>query len=365
MKVHFKNADGELDFTPAALQGGRYGSGLRVDLRRHFHVSAPPRRRGVTPRLTIPSPTSSTTAAARPRWIARSTRRSKNSGRPDRGHPRPIGRVHDIGCPLQFDDTSLAYLDDPTSAGRSPTAARTPSASTRPTSAASTRRSTVAPEGLRVTTHVCRSNSVTISRRGRLRVCRGGGFFNELGVDGFFLEYDDERSGGFEPLRHVPKDRLSSSASSPPARRARVQGRPRGPARRRREVCRPRPGLISPQSGFSWTFEGNSLSVDQEKAKLALLVELADESGLAPTRRPRLRRPRAVMHQPQSSSRCLGAVAVRRPRVEPLDSSQTPSARTPGLRRQHQPRAGRPACGARIPLARTGPARRTVRLSRR
>jgi 5-methyltetrahydropteroyltriglutamate--homocysteine methyltransferase len=102
--------------------------------------------------------------------------------------------------------------------------------------------------------------------------------FNELNVDGFFLEFDDDRSGGFEPLRFVP-----------PGKRV-VLGlvtTKRGELERKDDLVRrieaatrfvPAEQLcLSPQCGFSSTVEGNTLTRDEQKAKLALVVETAAE----------------------------------------------------------------------------------------
>ena len=103
------------------------------------------------------------------------------------------------------------------------------------------------PEGMTVTTHMCRGNfrDSWVAEGGYDFVAEA--LFNELTVDGFFMEYDDERSGTFEPLRHVPKDKLvvlglvttkHGELESKDALKA--------PPRRRLEVHRPRPGLHLP-----------------------------------------------------------------------------------------------------------------------
>ena len=93
------------------------------------------------------------------------------------------------------------------------------------------------------------------------------------------MEYDDERSGTFEPLRHVPQDKLvvlglvttkHGELESKDALKARLDDAV--------AVRRPRPGLHLPAVRLLLDVRGQlALSVDQEKAKLALLVELADE----------------------------------------------------------------------------------------
>jgi len=102
--------------------------------------------------------------------------------------------------------------------------------------------------------------------------------FNELNVDGYFMEYDDERSGGFEPLRFVPKGKyvvLGLVTSKKGALEAKDD------IKRRLERASKFVDIdqlcLSPQCGFSSTLEGNALSADQQAAKLRLVVETAEE----------------------------------------------------------------------------------------
>ena len=102
--------------------------------------------------------------------------------------------------------------------------------------------------------------------------------FGELDVDGFFLEYDDERSGGFEPLRFVPKGKrvvlgLVTSKRGTIESKDLLKRRIDEAAKYvpLEQIC------LSPQCGFSSTVEGNALTVDEEIAKLRLIVETARE----------------------------------------------------------------------------------------
>ncbi len=100
--------------------------------------------------------------------------------------------------------------------------------------------------------------------------------FSELNVDGFFLEYDDERSGGFEPLRFVPKGKQVVLGLVTTKRGALED--PDGLKRRIDEAARfvPLEQLcLSPQCGFSSTVEGNVLSRDEQFAKLRLIAGVA------------------------------------------------------------------------------------------
>ena len=121
-----------------------------------------------------------------------------------------VRALGELGCTyLQFDDTSLAYLNDPkqrdfvTQHGRRP---RAPARGLHPPHQRRARRP--APRAWRSPSHLCRGNfqSSWVAQGGYDYVAEA--LFNDLAVDGFFLEYDDARSGGFEPLRFVPPGKL-------------------------------------------------------------------------------------------------------------------------------------------------------------
>jgi 5-methyltetrahydropteroyltriglutamate--homocysteine methyltransferase len=102
--------------------------------------------------------------------------------------------------------------------------------------------------------------------------------FNDLEVDGFFLEYDDERSGTFEPLRFVPKGKLVVlglvTTKRPELESKDLLKRRIDEASKFVDVDQL---CLSPQCGFSSTVEGNKLTRDDQAAKLRLVVETAHE----------------------------------------------------------------------------------------
>ena len=134
------------------------------------------------------------------------------------------------------------------------------------------------PDGMSVCIHLCRGNfrSAWVAEGGYHPVAEV--LLNEIRVDGFFLEYDDERSGDFAPLRFLPDDKLvvlglittkSGLLESQDELRKRVDEAARyAPLD---QLC------LSPQCGFSSTVEGNTLTVEQELEKLRLGVETAEE----------------------------------------------------------------------------------------
>jgi 5-methyltetrahydropteroyltriglutamate--homocysteine methyltransferase len=188
-----------------------------------------------------------------------------------------VRRVHDLGCTyLQLDDTSLAYLNDLAQrramADRGEDSEHLHEAYIRHLNEALAGR----PEGMAVTTHMCRGNfrDSWVAEGGYDFVAEA--LFNRLEVDGFFLEYDDERSGGFEPLRHVPPGKLvvlglvttkHGELESKDVLRSRLEEASKYVDLD--QVC------ISPQCGFSSTVEGNVLTYDQQRAKLELIVQVA------------------------------------------------------------------------------------------
>jgi len=129
-----------------------------------------------------------------------------------------------------------------------------------------------------VTMHTCRGNSMS------MWMAEGGYdpvaevLFNRADVDGFFLEYDTERAGGFEPLRFVPKGKkivLGLVSSKVPELETKADLKRRIEAAtkyvRLEDLC------LSPQCGFASSHHGNKVTEDIERRKLALVVEVAEE----------------------------------------------------------------------------------------
>jgi 5-methyltetrahydropteroyltriglutamate--homocysteine methyltransferase len=191
-----------------------------------------------------------------------------------------VRRLGEAGCSyLQLDDTSLAYLNDPeqrryvASIGGDPEAQHVEYI--RRINEALAGR----PEGMSVTTHMCRGNfrSSWVAVGGYDHVAEA--LFQELDVDGYFMEWDDERSGGFEPLRFLPPGEKQVVLGLVTTKRGALEAKD-DLKRRIEEASRYAPLeqlCLSPQCGFSSTVEGNALTRDEQRAKLALIVEVADE----------------------------------------------------------------------------------------
>jgi 5-methyltetrahydropteroyltriglutamate--homocysteine methyltransferase len=279
LTVRFHNEKGDIEFRPPAA--------LRVSGRLHlkkcifgddftFLKSAAK----ASPKLTIPSPSMMHYRGGR---AAMDT-----SVYPDvEEFWRDLGNVYAdqiealgrIGCNyLQIDDVSLAYLNDPAQreyiASLGGDGERQHLTYIRLLNAALAKK----PAAMTVCTHMCRGNfrSSWVASGGYDYVAEA--MFSELRVDGFFLEYDDARSGGFEPLRFVPKGKIvvlglistkRGALENKDALKRRI-----GEAAKYvplEQIC------LSPQCGFSSTVEGNALTIEEQIAKLRLVVETAHE----------------------------------------------------------------------------------------
>jgi 5-methyltetrahydropteroyltriglutamate--homocysteine methyltransferase len=191
-----------------------------------------------------------------------------------------VRRLGELGCTyLQLDDTSLAYLNDPeqrryvASIGGDPD--RQHLEYIRHVNEALSER----PEGMVVTTHMCRGNfrSSWVAEGGYDFVAEA--LFNELEVDGYFMEWDDERSGGFEPLRFVPRGEKQVVLGLVTTKRGELETKD-DLKRRIEDASRFAPLdqlCLSPQCGFASTVEGNALTAEEQAAKLRLIVETAQE----------------------------------------------------------------------------------------
>jgi len=190
-----------------------------------------------------------------------------------------IAELGAMGCSyLQLDDTNLAYLCDPAIQEATRQLGEDPAALPKRYAALINDAIAGRPDGMRVCIHLCRGNfkSAWVAQGSYEPVAEV--LFNELAVDGYFLEYDDERSGDFAPLRFVPGGKtvvlgLISSKTGALEKKDEIRARIEEAGR----YMATDQMALSPQCGFSSTVHGNDLTVDQQNAKLRLVVELADE----------------------------------------------------------------------------------------
>jgi 5-methyltetrahydropteroyltriglutamate--homocysteine methyltransferase len=186
----------------------------------------------------------------------------------------------DAGCRyLQLDDTTWGMLCDPVERQHSRERGDDPDNLTPHYARMINTAVAGRPSDMVITMHVCRGNfrSTWIAQGGYEPVAER--MFGELDIDGYFLEYDTERAGGFEPLRFVPKGNKQVVLGLVTSKSGKLELKD-GIKRRIEEatkyvaidqLC------LSPQCGFASTEEGNVLAEEEQWAKLAMIVEVAEE----------------------------------------------------------------------------------------
>jgi len=278
LQVEFRNAEGVREFSPDALWINdriTLDHTIFADDFRFLRDNT-----DATAKLTIPSPSMVHYRGGRAQL--------DSNVYPDEeqfwddltaAYAEQIRRIAAEGCRyLQLDDTSLAYLNDPRQ--REMLAARGDDAEHQHEHYIRRMNKALAgrPAGMSVTTHMCRGNfqSSWVAEGSYEFVAEV--LFNELDVDGFFMEFDDARSGGFEPLRFVPAGKQvvlglvttkTGELETKDDLKRRIEEA--GKFVPLEQLC------LSPQCGFSSTVDGNALTQDQQWKKLELVVETAQE----------------------------------------------------------------------------------------
>ena len=196
-----------------------------------------------------------------------------------RTYAKTVRAFADAGCRyLQLDEVNLAYLCDP--ALRAQVSARGDDPAALPMIYADMINAAMSdiPADMAITMHLCRGNF-------RSTFVASGGYepvaeilFNTIKVHGYFMEYDSERAGGFEPLRFVPKGKTvvlglvttkTGELETKDAIKRRIDA-----AAKFVDIDQL---ALSPQCGFASTEDGNTLSEEQQWAKLRMIVEVAQE----------------------------------------------------------------------------------------
>ncbi|QBI21003.1 5-methyltetrahydropteroyltriglutamate--homocysteine S-methyltransferase [Egibacter rhizosphaerae] len=279
LAVKFRNEHRSIEFTPSAPYVAEKLHLAYPIFGEHFSYLAEQVRTAV-PKLTIPSPSMvhyrGGQAAIDPDvypdieefWHDLSA-----------VYAEQLAAVYELGCRyLQLDDVSLAYLNDPEQ--RRELAERGGDPDTQHLRYIRQINAAIAdkPSDMTVTTHMCRGNFRSSWAAEGSYDFVAEALFSELDVDGFFLEYDDARSGGFEPLRYVPEGKYvvlglvtskSGELEDPDAIKRRIEEASKFVPLD--QIC------ISPQCGFSSTVEGNDLTHDQQWAKLRMLIDVAED----------------------------------------------------------------------------------------
>jgi 5-methyltetrahydropteroyltriglutamate--homocysteine methyltransferase len=281
LRIQFKNEAGTVEFAPTAH---RVGGKLRLDKTIFgddfaFLKSVAPA--GTVPKLTIPSPSMLHYRGGRAAIDADVYPDMEEFWRDlAQVYSQEIAQLHILGCTyLQLDDTSLAYLNDPAQRAYVDSIGGDGEhqhlTNIKVINAALAGR----PAGMTICTHMCRGNfrSSWMAQGGYDHVAEA--LFGELAVDAFFLEYDDARSGGFAPLRFVPRGNKRVVLGLVTSKRAALESKDEL-KRRIDEAAKYVPLeqlCLSPQCGFSSTVEGNALTIEEQNAKLRLVVETARE----------------------------------------------------------------------------------------
>jgi 5-methyltetrahydropteroyltriglutamate--homocysteine methyltransferase len=278
LTVRFHSSSGARDHAPPTLEvTGKLSrpGGIFVDDFRFLQSIA-----RATPKITIPSPTTmhfrggrqAIDAAAYPEM-------DEFYGDLAGVYQEEIHELARAGCRyLQIDEVNLAYLCDPELRAQVRNIGEDPQ--TLPSTYARLLNDTVAgrPADMVVCMHLCRGNfaGAWVAEGGYDPIAEL--LFNEIAVDGYFLEYDSPRAGGFAPLRFLPKGKIAvlglvTTKSGKLETKDELK-------RRLDEACRYAPIeqlALSPQCGFSSGIGGNAMTLEHEIAKLMLVVETAHD----------------------------------------------------------------------------------------
>ena len=275
--VKFHTKEGEVDFAPPRLSVTGKLRHVKDIQRRDFEFLQA--HTTCTPKVTIPSPTMVHFRGGR-KAIDIHAYPNLDEFFEDLAqcYREEIDSLYQAGARyIQMDDTNLAYLCDPKI--REDARGRGEDPDELPRTYAALINSVIdgRPEDLTITVHLCRGNfrSSWVAEGSYEPVAEI--LFNEMNVDAYFLEYDDERSGDFAPLRFVPADKTVVLGLVSTKRR-RLEDM-EALETRIREAARHHPLerlAVSPQCGFSTSVLGSSLGPDEQAAKLRLVVVAAE-----------------------------------------------------------------------------------------
>ena len=257
---------------------GKLGAHRAHPMIEHFKFVAAHAK--ATPKMTIPSPSSLHFRYGRDAVPASIYPAMEDFYRDLGASYRAVVRAFaDAGCRyLQLDEVNFAYLCDPKL--RAFVAERGDDPRTLPHIYARMINAAISdvPADMTKAMHLCRGNfqSSFVASGGYEPVAEI--LFNEIDIDAYFMEYDSDRAGGFEPLRFVPKGKMvvlglvtskSGTLESKDTIKRRIDEAAKFVALE--QLC------LSPQCGFASSEEGNILAEDEQWAKLRRIVEVADE----------------------------------------------------------------------------------------
>ncbi|MGA8807481.1 MAG: 5-methyltetrahydropteroyltriglutamate--homocysteine S-methyltransferase, partial [Thermoanaerobaculia bacterium] len=235
----------------------------------------------VTPKMTIPAPSTLHFRQGRGS-ISKQVYPDLDAYFDDVGtaYQNAIRAFYDAGCRyLQMDDTAWSMICDPKEREHSKRRGDDPDSLPAKYAAMTNKALEGKPADMTVAMHSCRGNfrSTFIASGGYEFVAEK--LLGEVKFDGFFLEYDTERAGGFEPLRFVPKGKQIVVLGLVSSKTGQLESK--DAIKRRIDEATKYVALdqlaLSPQCGFASTEEGNVLAEEEQWAKLRMIVELADE----------------------------------------------------------------------------------------
>jgi 5-methyltetrahydropteroyltriglutamate--homocysteine methyltransferase len=279
MEVAFKHAAGkDVNFAPPKMVvTGKVKHAKPIQLADYEYLKSVSTE---TPKVTIPSPTMLHFRAGR-EGISEAVYPDMAEFFDDVGaaYREEIKQLTDAGLTfLQLDDTNLAYLCDDKQRENARKRGMDPNDAPRLYAKLINESLAEAPDSLVTGVHLCRGNF-------RSSWAAEGGYepvaevmFNELNIDAFFLEYDDPRSGDFAPLRFVPKGK-TVVLGLVTTKLGELESRD-DILRRIDEAAKFMPVdqmALSPQCGFSSTVHGNDILVEQQAAKMRLVMDVAKE----------------------------------------------------------------------------------------
>jgi 5-methyltetrahydropteroyltriglutamate--homocysteine methyltransferase len=267
---------GQSEQPPIARVTGRVGCSRPIMAEHFAYLKSQTTR---TPKMTIPSPSMLHLRGGRAA-IAREAYPTMDGFWADvaAAYRTAIGHLYDAGCRyLQLDDITFAYLCDPKIQANCRANGDDPDALPRTYADAINAALAGKPADLRVTIHTCRGNfkSAWVAEGGYDPVVEA---MFSTNVDGWFMEFDSTRAGGFQPLRALPAGKrvvLGLVTTKVGALESKDDLK-----RRIDEAARfvPLDRLcLSPQCGFASTHHGNALSIDDQWRKLERVVEVARE----------------------------------------------------------------------------------------
>ncbi|MEJ2173847.1 MAG: 5-methyltetrahydropteroyltriglutamate--homocysteine S-methyltransferase [bacterium] len=274
----FHRANGEVDFAPPVLKvTGKVRHAKPIQLADFKFLKSVTK---ATPKVTLPSPTMLHFRGGRAA-ISKDAYPDIDDFFADvaAAYREELKQLGDAGCTyVQLDDTNLAYLCDEKMREGARQRGENPDELPKHYAHFINEAIRDRPAGMTACIHLCRGNfrSAWVAEGGYEPVAQA--LLQDLKVDGYFLEYDDPRSGNFEPLRYLPKGKivvlgLVTTKLGDLEPKNMIEHRIEEAAKivPLDQLC------LSPQCGFSSTVHGNELMQEQQAAKMRLVIDVARE----------------------------------------------------------------------------------------